>query len=117
MKSNIRLKQLHGNVTARVSATEAERIKAAAAAAGLTVSDWVRRTMLEAMDCPPWARLLLAEFLALRSVLVDLQAAGIQGTKPSTEHLKAVLDVADQRKFAQADGRLLTLKPTAKETK
>jgi hypothetical protein len=38
----------------------------------------------------------------------------MQGVKPSTERMKAILDVADARKFALADGRLARLR-TAKE--
>jgi hypothetical protein len=58
---------------------------------------------------------MLGEFLALRSVVVDLQRDLIQGVNPSTERVKAILDVAEMRKFALADGRLATLR-TAKET-
>ena len=57
---------------------------------------------------------MLGEFLALRSVVVDLQRDLMQGVSPSTERLKAILEVADTRKFALADGRLATLR-AAKE--
>ena len=115
MKSNIRPKQLPSHLTARVTQPEAERIKAAATRAGLSVSEWTRRTLIEAVDCPPWARLMLGEFLALRSVVVDLQRDLIQSVKPSAERVKAILEVADQRKLALADGRLLSITPQPKD--
>jgi len=114
MKSNIRPRQLEANLTARVSALEAERVKVCAAAANLSVSEWVRRTLLEAINCPPWVRLLLGEFLALRSVVVDLQRDLMQSVTPSNDRVKAILEVADTRKFALADGRLAGL-PSTKE--
>jgi hypothetical protein len=48
-------------------------------------------------------------------VVVDLQRDLMQGVKPSTERMKAILDIAETLKFAQADGRLATLR-AAKET-
>jgi len=116
MKPHIRQKQLYNSVGTRMTPEEAKRVTDSAAAAGVTVSEWVRRSLLEAADCPPWARLMLSEFLALRSVVVDLQRDLMQGVKPSTDRVKAILDVAETRKFAQADGRLATLR-TTKETK
>ena len=114
MKPHIRQSQLHNSVGTRMTPEEAKQISHAAAATGVTVSEWVRRSLLEAADCPPWARLLLGEFLALRSVVVDLQRDLMQGVKPSTERTKAILEVADTRKFALADGRIATLR-SAKE--
>jgi hypothetical protein len=93
---------------------EAASIAEAANACGLTVSEWVRQALLEGTQCPAWARLMLGEFLALRSVVVDLQRDLMQGVKPSTDRTKAILDVADSRKFALADGRLATIR-TARE--
>ena len=115
MRAYIRPKQLPTIIGARMSADEAKRVRSYASAAGLSVSEWTRRTLLESAECPPWARLMLAEFLALRSVVVDLQRDLIQGVNPSTERVKAILDVAEMRKFALADGRLATLR-AAKET-
>jgi mobilization protein NikA len=104
-----RQKKLTNALAFRVTEDEAARIGACAAQAGLTVSEWGRQVVLDALDCPPWTRLLLAEFLALRSVLVDLQNDLLQGVQPSNERLKAILDVADKRKFEQADRRLTSL--------
>ncbi len=108
-------KELSSHITARLTSTESQAVTGAAVAAGATVSQWLRQAALDSLVCPPWARLLLGEFLALRSVVVDLQRDLMQGVKPSTERMKAILDIAETRKFAQADGRLATLR-AAKET-
>jgi hypothetical protein len=110
MKAQIRQRTLTNSVAFRVSQNDAKRFVELADAEGLTVSEWGRRTLLAALDCPPWARLMLGEFLALRSVVVDLQRDLIQGAPTSNERLKAILEVADTRKFALADGRLSTVR-------
>jgi len=108
-------------LSARLTDSEAERAAERARAKGLTRSEWGRSVILDALgtplqaECPDWARLMLGEFLALRSVVVDLQRDLIQGVKPTTERVKAILETADQRKLALADGRLLTIAPLAKE--
>ena len=112
MKARIRPKVLTAPLSLRVTEDESKRVAARAEAAGLSVSEWGRQAVLDALDCPPWARLALAEFLALRSVVVDLQRDLIEGASPSTERVKAILDVAEARKFALADGRLATLRTT-----
>ncbi len=110
MKAHKRHKTLDAHMSLRLTLGEAGRFAELADAAGLTVSEWSRQTLLAALDCPPWARLMLGEFLALRSVVVDLQRDLMQGVNPSTERVKAILDVAETRKFAQADGRLAMLR-------
>jgi predicted HicB family RNase H-like nuclease len=109
-----RKKILTNALALRVTEEESQRIRRSAAQAGLTVSEWGRQVVLESLDCPPWARLLLGEFLALRSVVVDLHNDLLQGVQPSNERLKAILDVADKRKFEQADRRLTALTPAKK---
>ena len=113
-KPSIPSKELTCHITARLTSGEAQAVAAAADVTGATVSQWLRQAALDSLGCPLWARLLLGEFLALRSVVVDLQHDLMQGVKPSTERMKAILDVADARKFALADGRLARLR-TAKE--
>jgi len=115
MKAKSKTPIRYNTVGTRLLPEEAATIADAANASGLTVSEWVRQALLEGTQCPPWARLMLGEFLALRSVVVDLQRDLMQGVKPSTDRMKAILDVADARKFAVADGRLATLR-TTKET-
>ena len=109
-----RKKILTNALALRVTEDESQRISHSAAQAGLTVSEWGRQVVLEALDGPPWTRLLLGEFLALRSVVVDLHNDLLQGVQPSNERLKAILDVADKRKFEQADRRLTALTPAKK---
>ena len=111
-KPSISSKELTCHITARLTSAEAQAVAAAAEVTGATVSQWLRQAALDSLGCPLWARLLLGEFLALRSVVVDLQRDLTEGVKPSTDRMKAILDVADTRKFALADGRLATLRTT-----
>jgi len=116
MKPHRRERKFTNAVCFRLSEAQAQRVAALAEAANVTTSDWARQAVVAALDCPPWARLMLAEFLALRSVVVDLQRDLMQGVTPSTtERVKAILDVAEARKFALADGRLTAMRIT-KET-
>ncbi len=110
MKVNKRIKTLDAHMSLRLTVAEARRFSGQAEAAGLTVSEWSRQTLLTALDCPPWARLMLGEFLALRSVVVDIQRDLMQSVAPSNDRIKAILEVADTRKFALADGRLSGLR-------
>jgi hypothetical protein len=112
MRAHRREKKFTNAVCFRLSEAQAQRVSALAEAGGLTTSDWARQAVVSSLDCPPWARLMLGEFLALRSVVVDLQRDLTEGVKPSTDRMKAILDVADSRKFALADGRLATLRTT-----
>ncbi len=116
MKPRQRSKTLGARLCLRLTDNEAERVATTASEARLTVSEWSRRAVMDALECPPWARLMLGEFLAMRSVLVDLHNDLIQGIPPSNDRLKTILQVADSRKFAQADGRLSALTITSRET-
>lgn len=98
-----------------MTGAEAKAVADRAASAGLSVSEWGRQTILAALDCPPWARLMLGEFLALRSVVVDLQRDLIQRTPATIDRVKAIVETADQRKLSLADARLLTLGPLPKD--
>ena len=116
MKAHVRTLKYTTGVSCRLSEMQAQRVADLAAAAGLTTTDWVRQAVVAALDCPPWARLMLGEFLALRSVVVDLQRDLIHGTTASNERVKAILEVAETRKFPLADGRLATLRVAREET-
>ena len=85
-----------------MSTDEANRVRLHASAAGLSVSEWTRRALLESVECPAWARLMLGEFLALRSVVVDLQRDLIQGVNPSTERVKAILVLGNLKEAGKA---------------
>src|SRR5579875_2451720 len=94
------------SITAKVTVDEEAVLKAAAENAGLTVSEWSRQALLGCAAVSPDARLLLAEFLALRTVIVRLYGDQIQGLRASDERLKVLLQQAETSKFDQADSRI-----------
>jgi len=87
MKSHIRTKQLESNLTARVSAAEAERVKACAVAENLSVSQWVRRTLLDTIDCPPVGASYAWRVPRFAQCYGRPPRDLIDGTKPSTERV------------------------------
>ncbi len=101
-----RLKTLTANATAKLTFDEEQRIRKHATECGLTKSEWCRQVLLEALDASQGTRLLLSEFLALRTVFLRLHADLLQGIDPSDARLKAVLDRADLDKFNQAENRI-----------
>lgn len=106
MHKSIRLKTLTANATAKLTAEEERRIREQATRCGLTKSEWCRQVLLEALDASQGTRLLLSEFLALRSVFLRLHADVLQGIDCSDARLKAILDRADLDKFSQAENRI-----------
>ena len=102
-----RIKSRTRSVTAKVTPTEELLLKAEADRAGLTLSEWSREALLSFTKVSPDTRLLLAETMALRMVVVRLLADSIQGIKPSEERLKILLQQADQAKFQHADTRAI----------
>lgn len=108
MHKPTRVKTLTDTVTAHVTTAEADRMKECASDCGLTKSEWCRQVLLEALDASQGTRLLLSEFLALRTVFLRLHADLLQGIDPSDARLKAVLDRADLDKFNQAENRINT---------
>jgi hypothetical protein len=105
-----RNKTLIANASARLTPDEQARIKQAAEAAGLTKSEWCRQALLEVLDATPGTRLLLSELLALRTVVVRLQADLLQDIEPSDTRLKMILDKADLDKFNLAENRIRTFR-------
>lgn len=103
-----RLKTLTANATAKLTFDEEQRIRKHATECGLTKSEWCRQVLLEALDASQGTRLLLSEFLALRTVFLRLHADLLQGIDPSDARLKAVLDRADLDKFNQGENRINT---------
>ena len=106
MHSSNRLKTLTASITAKLTPAEEKRVAAAAEAQGVTRSQWLRRTVLNAVSCPPETRLVLSEVLALRALTLALHAAAL----PNSEALiRGAINHADARKSADADNRIATL--------
>ncbi len=108
MHKTTRVKTLIITASTKVTPEEDRRIREHATSCGLTKSEWCRQVLLETLDASQGTRLLLSEFLALRTVFLRLHADLLQGIDPSDARLKAVLDRADLDKFNQAENRITT---------
>ena len=107
MYASKRVKTRTRRVTAKVSTEEEKQLKARAEQAGLTLSEWARQVLLESLNASPEARLIVSEFMALRTVLLVLHTGLMQGRQVTEERIKLALEHADAAKFAVTDKRIL----------
>jgi hypothetical protein len=70
------------------------------------VSEWVRSALLKAADPPAADATLLAEVLALRTILLNLHFHLCSGTTVTAETMQCLIERADQDKRRQAEARL-----------
>ncbi len=97
---------LSSHISARLTLAERKLVASAADRAGLTTSQWARSIIVNALCSPIETRALMAEFLALRAVILTLHANVAQGRKYTPEMIEALLAQADEAKFRLADQRL-----------
>ena len=91
----------------KVTADELGAIRARANAEGLTVSEWGRLKLLGALHVDPVVRTMMAEFLAMRRIVLALYAELRRGTKDlSQAALDNLVSDTDYRKYAMADRRI-----------
>ena len=93
-------------VGARVTPSERELLLRRAVESGVSLSQWARAALLMAARATPETRALMAEFLALRAVIVTLHANVAQGRKYTPDMIEGLLAQADDAKFRLADQRL-----------
>ena len=72
------------------------------------VSEWVRAALLKAADPLPADSIMLAELLALRTILLNLHFHLCSGTPLTAEAMQRLIERADQDKRQQAEARLAT---------
>ena len=75
-------------------------------AAGQTLGEWVRDVLLAAATPRPADQALMAEFLALRMIVLGLQYAEAAGELPTAEAIKHLAERADAEKMRYAIERL-----------
>ena len=97
---------LSSHLSLRLTSAERELAAAAAHRAGLTTSQWARSIVVNALTSSHETRALMAEFLALRAVILTLHANVAQGRRYSPEMIEGLLAQADEAKFRLADRRL-----------
>ena len=91
----------------KVTADELQIIRTRAATEGLTVSGWGRLKLLAALDVDPVVRTMMAEFLAMRRVVLALYTELRRGGKElSQAAIDNLVADTDYRKYAMADRRI-----------
>lgn len=88
--------------------TEAEYAVIATAAGEQPISGWVRHAVLTAAASESADRVILAELLALRAILLTLHFTVAAGEGLTREAMQRLIDRADQDKLAKAQTRLAT---------
>jgi hypothetical protein len=94
------------NISTKVTAQEYDRL--ARLANGQTLSAWVRGVLLATAIPRPIDQVLLAETLALRTILLNLQFAVASGEPPTLEAMKRLIERADDEKHRRAFEQLTT---------
>jgi hypothetical protein len=88
--------------------TEAEYVALEAMAGEQRISEWVRQVLLAAARSVPAEPVVLAELMALRTILLNLHFAVTTGALPSADDMRKLIERADQDKWQKAEERLLS---------
>ena len=80
-----------------------------------TISEWARGVLLRAVEPDPMHRAVLAELIALRTVLFNLHFALANGHRVSVDQMQSLIDRADGDKWIGANERLAGLLAGAKK--
>lgn len=97
------------SIGTKVSEEEYARLEGLAQ--GRTVSEWVREVLLRELEekpARPADQTLLAEVLALRTILLNLHFRLAQREAITAEEMQAIIDRADADKVEKAIERLAT---------
>jgi hypothetical protein len=86
--------------------TDTEHAAFARAARGQTLSAWARAVLLAAAAAPPAEQVIVAELLAMRTILLNLLFAVATGERLTTDAMRRLIDRADQEKTRKAQERL-----------
>lgn len=86
--------------------TEEEYTQFEALAGAQTISEWARDVLLRAASPSPAEQTIVAELLALRTILLNALYRLAQGEKLTAEQMQAIIDRADANKAKKAAERL-----------
>jgi hypothetical protein len=86
--------------------TDEEYAQFEAAAGDQTISEWARDVLLKATKPNPGEQTVLAEVLALRTILLNVHFAVSQGQTLTSEEMQKLIARADQSKLGKARQRL-----------
>mgnify|MGYP001210646759 CR=1 FL=1 len=98
--------------------TDAEYEQIVAQANPKTVSEWAREILVNASEPVDIEFLLLAEFLALRTIVLNMHFALAEGGPvPSTEAMRRLIDRADTEKVNRAHRNIAELRAAGNPTR
>lgn len=97
--------------------TEAEYDEIARRAEPRTVSAWARGILVGAAQPDPLHFLLLAELVALRTIIVNLNYALGASGPPTEDAMHRLIDRADAEKFGKAEERIDKLRHAVEATR
>lgn len=92
------------SIGTKVTPEEYDRIHALAG--DQPISEWVRAALLSAADGSPLDSVVLAELLALRTILLNLHFHWCSGSPVTADAMQRLIERADQDKQQQAEARL-----------
>jgi len=92
------------SIGTKVTPEEYDRIHALAG--DQPISEWVRAALLNAADASPLDSIVLAELLALRTILLNLHFYLCSGSPVTADTMQRLIERADQDKEPQAKARL-----------
>jgi hypothetical protein len=86
--------------------TDVEYAQFEASAGEQTISEWTRDVLLNATKPNAGEQTVLAEVLALRTILLNVHFAVSQGQALTAEEMQRLIERADQSKLSKARQRL-----------
>jgi hypothetical protein len=86
--------------------TDEEYAQFEALAGEQTISEWARDVLLKTTKSNAGEQAVLAEILALRTILLNLHYAVSQGQTLTAEEMQRLIERADQNKLSKARQRL-----------
>jgi len=86
--------------------TDEEYAQFEALASGQTISEWARDVLLNATKPNAPEQTVLAEVLALRTILLNIHFAVSQGQTLNVQEMQQLIERADQNKLSKAQERL-----------
>ena len=91
-------------VSTRVTEEEFARFEARACGSGVNLGKWVREELLERLKPEEVVgnEILLAEMMALRTIVINLPVAQAQGQPISQEKIQELVDFSDRERFRRA---------------
>lgn len=95
-------------VSTKVTQEEFSGLEAQATERGVNLSEWVREALLDRMkpNEAPGNETVLAEVMALRTIVINLAGAQARGQAMNQEKIQDLIDHADRQRFRRAEERI-----------